>query len=84
MTSTFTLADLETAINYWRSKSPSRGEELALCPQASALAEPYALMIFQRLREIPANSLGDEALEALQAWRQQAGTEPAQTGTPAS
>lgn len=75
MTSTFTIADLETAINYWRSRSPSQGEELALCPQASALAEPYALMIFQRRREVPAETLDAAALEALEAWRQQAATQ---------
>ncbi|HWL30040.1 MAG TPA: DUF3717 domain-containing protein [Burkholderiaceae bacterium] len=78
MTSTFTIADLETAINYWRSKSPSRGEELALCPEASALAEPYALMIVQHVREIPADSLDAVALEALESWRQQSGPEAAQ------
>jgi hypothetical protein len=73
MTSTFTIADLETAINYWRSKSPSQGDELALCPQASALAEPYALMIFEHVREIPAERLDGAALQALEAWQKQAG-----------
>jgi hypothetical protein len=72
MTTTFTIADLEAAINWWRSKSPSRGDELALCPQASALAEPYALMIFQRVREMPADGLDTAAREALEAWQKQA------------
>ncbi|NGM86434.1 DUF3717 domain-containing protein [Parapusillimonas sp. SGNA-6] len=72
MTTTFTIADLEAAINWWRSKSPSRGDELTLCPQASALAEPYALMIFQRVREMPADGLDAAAREALEAWQKQA------------
>jgi hypothetical protein len=72
MTSTFTIADLETAINYWRSKSPSQGDELALCPQASALAEPYALMIVEHIRESPAGRLDGAALEGLEAWQKHA------------
>ncbi|MGB3288111.1 MAG: DUF3717 domain-containing protein [Burkholderiaceae bacterium] len=69
MTTRCTLADLEAAINYWRSRSPSVGDELALCPQASALAEPYALMIMERKREITLDALGDIAQQALQGWR---------------
>ncbi len=44
-----TIQQLEAAINYWRSQSPSEmeGGELRLCPEASALAKPYALMIVQ-------------------------------------
>lgn len=65
-----TLSDLEAAINYWRSKSPSVGEELALCPQASALAEPYALMIMDRKREIALETLDDKARKALLGWQE--------------
>ena len=32
-----TIQELEAAINYWRSQSPAEGEELRLCPEASAL-----------------------------------------------
>jgi hypothetical protein len=64
-----TLAELEAAINYWRSKSPSVGEELALCPQASALAEPYALMIMDGTREIALDALDEKTRSALLDWR---------------
>ncbi|UYO93606.1 DUF3717 domain-containing protein [Pollutimonas sp. M17] len=79
MKTRYTLADLEAAINYWRSKSPSMGEELALCPQASALAEPYALMIMERKREIALDVLSDTAQKALQGWR---ATLPGSNGAP--
>lgn len=45
MQTPITLAELESAINFWRQRSsPSMGEELRLCAEASALATPYALM----------------------------------------
>ncbi|TFL15691.1 DUF3717 domain-containing protein [Pusillimonas caeni] len=64
----YPLTELEAAINYWRNLSPSRGEELALCPQAAALAEPYALMIYESRGEIEAEALSDEARQALAEW----------------
>ncbi|MCA8270717.1 DUF3717 domain-containing protein [Burkholderia vietnamiensis] len=42
---TYSISELEIAINYWRERFPSRGDELALCPEASALATLYASMI---------------------------------------
>ncbi|CAG9230098.1 hypothetical protein PSP6_540052 [Paraburkholderia tropica] len=39
------ISDLEVAINFWRERSPSQGDELALCQEASALATLYARMI---------------------------------------
>lgn len=68
MKTTYTLAELESAINYWRARSPSVGDELALCPQASALAEPYAMMIFEGRREIAAAQLAPAAHAALEDW----------------
>ena len=41
------LPDLEAAINYWRTQSPSKGDALELCPEVSALAKPYAALILQ-------------------------------------
>ena len=55
------IQDLELAINFWRNKSPSRGEALELCPQASALAKPYALMIIQGAQRLPIEALSDKA-----------------------
>lgn len=64
----YLLSELESAINYWRSRFPSQGEELSLCPQASALAEPYALLIYEAHNQIAAQALSDKALEAMQEW----------------
>ena len=65
------LADLEQAINYWRNLRPSRGEERSLSPEVNLLAEVYALMIYDRLRTLPAAQLSAEALSLVEAWRSQ-------------
>lgn len=64
------LPDLESAINYWRNRLPSRGDESQLCPQAAALAKPYALMIIGHRHEIAADELDPAARDAYLAWRQ--------------
>lgn len=64
-----TLPQLEEAINYWRARSPSQGDEHRLCPQAAALAKPYALMIFRRRKEVAPGELPPEALDAYLQWR---------------
>jgi hypothetical protein len=63
--SDITINELEAAINFWRARSPSSGDELSLCKEASALSKPYALMIVQRQA-----TLLPEALEpiAREAW----------------
>ena len=63
-----TIQELEAAINYWRSQSPSEGDELRLCPEASALAKPYALMIVQGSQRIPLDVLGVSARTAIQKY----------------
>lgn len=68
MSRLYPLTELEAAINYWRNLSPSQGEELALCPQAAALAEPYALMIYESRTEIAADALPAKARQALEEW----------------
>ncbi len=62
------LNDLESAINYWRAKKPSVGEECRLCAEASALATPYALMILGRQHAVVVDSLSETAQAALVAW----------------
>jgi hypothetical protein len=64
-----TLTELEEAINYWRRMRPSTGEERALSPEVNALADAYALMIFERARVLPLTSLSSEALALIEAWR---------------
>jgi uncharacterized protein len=39
------ITDIESAINYWRSKKPSP-DGLTLAPEVRALAEVYALMVY--------------------------------------
>jgi hypothetical protein len=63
------LSDLESAINYWRAKNPSVGEECRLCAEASALATPYALLILGRQQTVVVESLSEKAQGALVAWQ---------------
>ena len=60
------IQELEAAINYWRSQSPAEGEELRLCPEAAALAKPYALMIVQGAQRVPLDVLDGAALSVIQ------------------
>ena len=64
-----TIQELEAAINYWRSQSPAEGEELRLCPEASALAKPYALMIVQGAQRMPMDVLDDLAQTAIHQFK---------------
>ena len=66
-----TLPELEQAINHWRILHPSRGEERALSVEVNALANVYALMIFQQIKTVPLESIEPEARQLLQDWMQQ-------------
>ncbi|MDH4401514.1 MAG: DUF3717 domain-containing protein [Burkholderiaceae bacterium] len=68
-----TLTELESAINFWRQRSPSVGEELRLCPEASSLATPYALMIIERRKDIEISALSERAQAAISGWRESLG-----------
>ncbi|MBU3608122.1 DUF3717 domain-containing protein [Polynucleobacter nymphae] len=63
------IQELEAAINYWRSQRPAGGEELRLCPEAAALAKPYALMIIQGSQRVPMDVLDDAARIAIQNFQ---------------
>ena len=65
------LGELEQAINHWRIRRPSVGEERALSPQVNALANVYARMIFEGLRVISMESIEPEARQLLADWLQQ-------------
>ena len=69
MQSLITLPEIEAAINFWRQSSPSVGEELRLCREASSLATPYARMIIERRQSLPISELSDTAQQALHAWQ---------------
>ena len=62
------IQDLEAAINYWRSHSPAVGEELHLCPEAAALAKPYAMMIVQGAQRVPMDVLDEAATLAIRGY----------------
>lgn len=64
-----TLTELEEAINFWRSQRPSTGEERALSPEVNALANVYAMMIFQRLRSIDISTLDPMPAKLVESWR---------------
>jgi hypothetical protein len=68
MPTLLTLTELESAINFWRQRSPSVGEELRLCPEASSLATPYALMIIERRKQIEVAELSERAQAAIAGW----------------
>jgi len=73
MPTLLTLTELESAINFWRQRSPSVGEELRLCPEASSLATPYALMIIERRKDIEISALSERAQAAISGWRESLG-----------
>ena len=66
-----TLPELEQAINHWRIVHPSQGEERALSAEVNALANVYALMIFQRQRSMQLDDMALQPRQLLQAWLQQ-------------
>lgn len=63
-----TIQELEAAINYWRNQSPSSGDALQLCDEASALAKPYAMMIVQGAVRVPLDVLDEAARSALKEF----------------
>lgn len=66
-----TLAELEQAINHWRHRRPSTGEERALSPEVNILAKVYALMIFQQQKSIDMDAIDPAARQLIEAWQQQ-------------
>lgn len=63
-----TIQELEAAINYWRNHSPALGDELQLCPEAAALAKPYALMIIQGSQRVSIDVLNTNAQSAIESY----------------
>ncbi|MBN3752891.1 DUF3717 domain-containing protein [Paraburkholderia sp. Tr-20389] len=66
--SDITIYELEAAINFWRTRSPSAGDELVLCKEASALSKPYALMIVQRQTTVSQEGLDANARTAWDSY----------------
>ena len=70
MQTLITLPELEAAINFWRQRSPSVGEELRLCHEASALATPYAMLIYHRRQSIALADMSELAQQAWAVWQE--------------
>ncbi|MBB4515775.1 hypothetical protein GGD68_004567 [Paraburkholderia fungorum] len=66
--SEISIHELEAAINFWRARSPSSGDELVLCKEASALSKPYALMIVQRQQTLSPDRLDGIARQAWDSY----------------
>ena len=64
---TLHITDIESAINFWREKSPSP-DGFTLAPQLRALAEVYALMVYYRQDEADEASFPAPAMAAWRAW----------------
>jgi Protein of unknown function (DUF3717) len=62
------IHELEAAINFWRARSPSSGDELSLCKEASALSRPYALLIVQRQLTMPPERLDPLSRDAWETY----------------
>jgi hypothetical protein len=61
------ITDIESAINWWRARSPS-ADGLRACEPVLALAEVYALMVYYRETLADEDSLPAAAREAWLAW----------------
>ncbi|MDZ7813042.1 MAG: DUF3717 domain-containing protein [Ideonella sp.] len=64
------ITDIESAINWWRHKTPSVDGVVA-CPQVRALAEVYALMVYYRETAADEDSMPARAHEAWLTWYEQ-------------
>ena len=61
------ITDIESAINWWRERSPSP-DGITACAEVRALAEVYALMVYYREALADEASLPPRALDAWLAW----------------
>ena len=61
------ITDIESAINYWRHQRPA-GDGFSLAPPVAALAEVYAVMVFEQTLQVDESTLSARALAAWLAW----------------
>jgi len=67
MSESIHITDIESAINYWRNKSPS-SDGVSLCPELRELGTIYALMVFHREGEVSIKGMPAKAYESWLAW----------------
>lgn len=67
MTHGIHINDIEAAINWWRARSPSR-DGIRACAEVLALAEVYALMIYDRQTCCDEHTMPPRAMAAWLAW----------------
>jgi uncharacterized protein len=61
------ITDIESAINWWRERSPSP-DGITACAEVRALAEVYALMVYYRETLCDETSMPKKARDAWLAW----------------
>jgi uncharacterized protein len=61
------ITDIESAINWWRERSPSP-DGITACAEVRALAEVYALLVYYRQSLADEASMPGEARDAWMAW----------------
>jgi len=61
------ITDVERAINWWRTRSPSP-DGITACAEVRALAEVYALMVYRREHACDEDAMPPPARDAWLAW----------------
>ena len=61
------ITDIESAINWWRARSPSP-DGISACAEVRALAEVYGLMVYERATQCDDAALPPPASDAWLAW----------------
>ena len=61
------IIDIESAINYWRAKSPSQ-DGVSLCPELRELASVYGLMVYANQDRVSQAKMPAKAYESWLAW----------------
>jgi predicted Fe-S protein YdhL (DUF1289 family) len=61
------ITDIESAINWWRERSPSP-DGITACAEVRSLAEVYALLVYYRESECDETTMPSKARDAWLAW----------------
>ena len=61
------ITDIESAINWWRDRSPSP-DGVTACAEVRALATVYALMVYEHTLACDETAMPPDALQAWLAW----------------